>query len=168
VEIGELPNARITRLAGELDFGLAEGLVISGRDELYTRTPGDRRVVANVLMNELAAAGADPSAVDGEELGKLIEARDRIPREAFMKALAASGDPGFEADEYLGEELIADEAELDPVIDQVLSTHEEQANAYRAGKEGVLGFLVGQVMKETRGKANPRVVNERLREKLKA
>ena len=40
--------------------------------------------------------------------------------------------------------------------------------SFRAGKEGVLGFLVGQVMKETRGKANPRVVNERLREKLGA
>jgi Asp-tRNA(Asn)/Glu-tRNA(Gln) amidotransferase B subunit len=44
----------------------------------------------------------------------------------------------------------------------------EQAAAYRAGKDGLLGFLVGQVMKETRGKANPRVVNERLRERLKA
>jgi Asp-tRNA(Asn)/Glu-tRNA(Gln) amidotransferase B subunit len=40
--------------------------------------------------------------------------------------------------------------------------------AYRAGKEGLLGFFVGQVMKETEGKADPRVVNERVREKLKA
>jgi aspartyl-tRNA(Asn)/glutamyl-tRNA(Gln) amidotransferase subunit B len=166
--IGELPSARIRRLEAELDFGLAEGLVTGGRDELYGRTPGDRRSVANVLMNELAAAGVDPAAVKGKELGTLIEARDRIPREAFTNALAASADEGFKADDYLGETLIADESELDPVIDQVLAAHEEQAAAYRAGKEGVLGFLVGQVMKETRGKANPRVVNERLREKLKA
>jgi aspartyl-tRNA(Asn)/glutamyl-tRNA(Gln) amidotransferase subunit B len=166
VELGELPGARIRRLEAELDFGLAEELVTSGRDGLYERTPGDRRAVANVLMNELAAAGVDPSAVDGAELGKLIEARDRIPREAFTRALAASGDGRFQASDYLGETLIADESELDPVIDQVLAAHEEQAAAYRAGKEGLLGFLVGQVMKETRGKANPRVVNERLREKL--
>ena len=119
-------------------------------------------------MNDLAASGVDPAAVDGDELGKLIEARERIPREAFTKALAGSADAGFKADDYLGETLIADEAELDPVIDQVLAAHEEQAAAYRAGKEGLLGFLVGQVMKETRGKANPRVVNERLREKLEA
>jgi aspartyl-tRNA(Asn)/glutamyl-tRNA(Gln) amidotransferase subunit B len=165
-ELGELPGARIRRLEAELDFGLAEELVTSGRDGLYERTPGDRRAVANVLMNELAAAGVDPSAVDGAELGKLIEARDRIPRDAFTRALAASGDGGFQASDYLGETLIADESELDPVIDQVLAAHEEQAAAYRAGKEGLLGFLVGQVMKETRGKANPRVVNERLREKL--
>jgi aspartyl-tRNA(Asn)/glutamyl-tRNA(Gln) amidotransferase subunit B len=167
-ELGELPSARIRRLEAELDFGLAEGLVTSARDGLYERTPGDRRSVANVVMNELAAAGVDPAAVDGDELGKLIEARDRIPREAFTKALAESGGEGFEAEDYLGETLIADEAELDSVIDQVLAANVEQAAAYRAGKEGLLGFFVGQVMKETRGKANPRVVNERLREKLKA
>ena len=94
-EIGELPSARIRRLETELDFGLAEELVTSGRDDLYSRTPGERRAVANVLMNELTAAAVDPAAIDGEELGKLIEARDRIPREAFTKALAGSGDPGF-------------------------------------------------------------------------
>jgi len=167
-EVGELPGARIRRLESELDFGLADDLVTSGRDRLYERTPGDRRAVANVLMNDLAAAGVDPESVNGEELGRLIEARDRIPREAFTKALAESGRSGFRADAYLGETLIADETELDPVIDQVLAAHQEQAAAYRAGKEGVLGFLVGQVMKETGGKANPRIVNERLREKLKA
>jgi len=49
-----------------------------------------------------------------------------------------------------------------------LSENEQQVEAYRGGKEGLLGFFVGQVMKETGGKANPQVVNERLREKLKA
>jgi aspartyl-tRNA(Asn)/glutamyl-tRNA(Gln) amidotransferase subunit B len=166
--LAELPSARIRRLEAELDYSLAEGLVTGARDDLYARTPGDRRAVANVVMNELTAAGVDPAAVDGAELGKLIEARERIPRDAFTKALAASADDSFQAGDYLGETLIADEAELDPVIDQVLAAHEEQAAAYRAGKEGLLGFLVGQVMKETRGKANPRVVNERLREKLRA
>ncbi len=167
-EIGELPHQRIRRLAAELEFSFAEGLVTSGRDELYSRTPGDRRAVANVVMNELAAAGADPGAVDATELGKLIEARDRIPRDAFTKALAASGDPGFSAGDYLGEALIADTSELDPVIDRILAANQDQVAAYRAGKEGLLGFLVGQVMRETQGKANPRVVNERLREKLKS
>jgi len=167
-QIGELPHARIRRLEAELDFALAEGLVTSGRDGLYSRTPGERRTVANVVMNELAAAGADPGAVDADELAKLIEARDRIPRDAFTKALAASGDEGFSADDYLDEALIADVSELDPVIDTIIAANEEQVAAYRAGKEGLLGFLVGQVMRETQGKANPRVVNERLREKLKS
>jgi Asp-tRNA(Asn)/Glu-tRNA(Gln) amidotransferase B subunit len=50
----------------------------------------------------------------------------------------------------------------------VLSENEQQVAAYRGGKEGLLGFFVGQVMKETGGKANPKVVNDRLREKLSA
>jgi Asp-tRNA(Asn)/Glu-tRNA(Gln) amidotransferase B subunit len=143
--------------------------VTGGRDELYARTPGEpRRTVANVLMNELAAAEVDPADVKGEELGRLIGARQRIPRETFTKALAASADVDFDADAYLGDALIGDAAELDPVIERVMTAHEEQVAAYRAGKEGLLGFLVGQVMRETQGKANPRIVNERLRERLKA
>ena len=58
--------------------------------------------------------------------------------------------------------------ELDPVIDRILSENEAQVAAYRGGKDGLLGYFVGQVMKETGGKASPQVVNERLREKLKA
>jgi aspartyl-tRNA(Asn)/glutamyl-tRNA(Gln) amidotransferase subunit B len=167
-DIGELPGARIRRLEAELDFDLAYGLVTSGRDGLYARVPGeDRRAVANVLMNQFAAAGVDPSGVDGEELGKLIAARERIPRAAFTEALAASGNGDFSADRYLAETTISDTSELDPVLERVLAANEEQVASFKAGKEGVLGFLVGQVMKETRGKADPRVVNERLREKLR-
>ena len=54
------------------------------------------------------------------------------------------------------------------MIDRILSENEGQVAAYRNGKEGLLGFFVGQVMRETQGKANPKVVNERLREKLSA
>jgi Asp-tRNA(Asn)/Glu-tRNA(Gln) amidotransferase B subunit len=124
--------------------------------------------VANVLMNELAAAGVDPATVNGEELGKVIAQRAEIPQAAFAEALAASGSDGFSAETYLAETAIADVGELDPVIDRVLSENEQQVEAYRGGKEGLLGFFVGQVMKETGGKANPQVVNERLRERLKA
>jgi aspartyl-tRNA(Asn)/glutamyl-tRNA(Gln) amidotransferase subunit B len=167
-DIGELPAARIRRFEAEVGFDLAEGLVTSGRDELYERVSGDRRAVANVLMNQLAGTGVDPESVNGSELGKLIAERDRIPRAAFSEALARSGDSGFNADDYLGETAISDASELDPVIDSVLAANEEQVATFRAGKQGVLGFLVGQVMKETGGKADPRVVNERLREKLGA
>ena len=167
-DIGELPSARIRRFEPEVGFDLAEGLVASGRDELYERVSGDRRAVANVLMNQLAGTGVDPESVNGSELGKLIAERERIPRAAFTEALAHSGDPGFKADDYLAETAISDASELDPVIDSVLAANEEQVATFRAGKQGVLGFLVGQVMKETGGKADPRVVNERLREKLGA
>jgi aspartyl-tRNA(Asn)/glutamyl-tRNA(Gln) amidotransferase subunit B len=166
-ELPEAPAARIRRLQQEVGFPLAEGLVTSGRDSLYSSVPGDRAGVANVVMNELAALGLDPAAVNAQELGKVIERRGEIPRAAFDEALAASASAGFSAERYLAETSIADTGELDPVIDRILNANEQNVAAYRAGKEGLLGFFVGQVMKETGGKANPKIVNDRLREKLR-
>jgi aspartyl-tRNA(Asn)/glutamyl-tRNA(Gln) amidotransferase subunit B len=162
----ELPAERIRRLASELGFETAEGLVTSGRDRLYERVGGDRREVANVLMNQFAATGVDPAAVDADELAKLIEARDRIPRQAFSDALAASGGEGFSAETYLGDGQISDEGDLEPLVDQVLAANPGQVESYRGGKEGLLGFFVGAVMKETEGRANPKLVSELLRKKL--
>jgi aspartyl-tRNA(Asn)/glutamyl-tRNA(Gln) amidotransferase subunit B len=167
-EIGELPAARIRRLEAEVGFDLAEGLVSGGRDRLFEEVPGDKRAVANVLMNQFAALNIDPAQVNAAELGKLIEARETIPRATFDEALAASGNGDFSAKRYLGEATISDVSELDPVIDRVIAANEAQVASFKAGKEGVLGYLVGQVMRETQGKANPKIVNQRLREKLGA
>jgi aspartyl-tRNA(Asn)/glutamyl-tRNA(Gln) amidotransferase subunit B len=166
-EVPEPPAARIRRLESEVGFAVAEALVTSGRDELFLRTPGDREAVANVLMNELAATGVDPAQVNGDELGKVIAVRAEIPRAAFAEALAASASPDFSADRYVGERVVADVSELDPLIDEVLAEHPEQVAVFRGGKEGLLGFFVGQVMSRTNGKADPKIVNERLREKLR-
>jgi aspartyl-tRNA(Asn)/glutamyl-tRNA(Gln) amidotransferase subunit B len=167
-ELPHLPGERIRRLADEVGFEIAEGLVTSGRDGLFEKVPGDRREVANVLMNQFAATGVDPAAVNADELAKLIEARDRIPRQAFTEALAASGDEGFSAESYLGDGQITEAGDLEPLVDQILAANPQQVESYRAGKEGLLGFFVGQVMKETEGRANPKLVNELLREKLKS
>jgi aspartyl-tRNA(Asn)/glutamyl-tRNA(Gln) amidotransferase subunit B len=167
-ELPELPGARVLRLAADLEHDLALDLVTSGRDALYERVPGVRRAVANVLMNQFAAAGVDPASVNAEELGKLIEARSRIPRDRLIEALAASGDPGFSAETYLGDGLVGDTSELAPIVDRILEANPGQVESYRGGKEGLLGFFVGQVMRETQGKADPKVVNELLREKLGA
>jgi aspartyl-tRNA(Asn)/glutamyl-tRNA(Gln) amidotransferase subunit B len=165
-ELPELPGARIRRLEAELDFETALGLVTSGRDRLYERTAGDRRAVANVLMNQLAGAGVDPDAVNADELGRLIEARERIPRATFAEALAKAAEPGFSADPYLSRVAVVDTAALEPVVDRVLAANPGQVEAYRGGKEGLLGFFVGQVMRETDGQADPKVVSGLLREKL--
>src|SRR4029453_17853412 len=71
-EVPELPGARIRRLEAGIGFALAEGLVARGRDSLYERVAGDRRAVANVIMNQLAGAGVDPGAVDTGELAKPV------------------------------------------------------------------------------------------------
>ena len=62
---------------------------------------------------------------------------------------------------------LGDEDALVPAIDAVLAANPEQVETYRGGKEGVLGFFVGQVMRETQGQADPKVVSRLLREKLR-
>ena len=166
-ELPDLPADRIRRIADEVGFETAEGLVTSGRDRLYDAVGGDRRDVANVLMNQFAGTGVDPARVNSDELAKLIEARDRIPRQAFTEALAASGDEGFSAESYLADGQITDTSELESLVDQVLAENPQQVEDYRGGKEGLLGFFVGQVMRQTEGRASPQLVNELLREKLK-
>jgi Asp-tRNA(Asn)/Glu-tRNA(Gln) amidotransferase B subunit len=96
----------------------------------------------------------------------LIEARATIPRESVARALTESADPEFRAETYLGDTLMADTAELEPLVDRVLADNPSQVAAYKGGKEGLLGFFVGQVMKQTQGKADPKVVNDLLRKKL--
>ena len=123
----------------------------------------DPKEAANVLANQFVAAGIDPGAVDGVELAKLVSARADIPRAAFDEALAKVGQPGFSTDPYLEQKLVADTAELDPIIERIIQANAAQAEQYRGGKQGLLGFFVGQVMKETGGAADPRVVNERVR-----
>jgi Asp-tRNA(Asn)/Glu-tRNA(Gln) amidotransferase B subunit len=80
--------------------------------------------------------------------------------------LAESADPEFKAEAYLQEALVADTSELEPLVDRILADNPGQVAAYKGGKQGLLGFFVGQVMKETQGRADPKVVNELLRRKL--
>jgi aspartyl-tRNA(Asn)/glutamyl-tRNA(Gln) amidotransferase subunit B len=112
-------------------------------------------------MNQSIPAGADLG-----ELVKVAKAAKELTREALSGAVAASADAGFSADAYLGQRAVSDTGELEPLVDAVLAAHPGQVEAYRGGKDGLLGFFVGQVMKETGGRANPKVVNELLREKL--
>jgi aspartyl-tRNA(Asn)/glutamyl-tRNA(Gln) amidotransferase subunit B len=165
-EIGELPGARIDRIAETLSFYDADVLVTGGLDRLWSDVVGagaDPKEAANVLANQFVATGVDPEAVDARELAKLVAARAEIPRAAFDEALARAGEPGFNAEPYLERRVVADPTELDPVIERILADNPNQVEQYRSGKQGLLGFFVGQVMKETGGTADPRVVNERLR-----
>jgi aspartyl-tRNA(Asn)/glutamyl-tRNA(Gln) amidotransferase subunit B len=167
--IGELPGARILRIADALSFYDADVLVTGGLDRLWSdvvAAGADAKEAANVLANAFVATGVSPDAVDASELAKLVSARAEIPRAAFDEALSHVGDDGFQAAPYLEQKVVADASELDPVIDRIIEANPGQAEQYRGGKHGLLGFFVGQVMKETGGKADPRVVNERVREKL--
>jgi aspartyl-tRNA(Asn)/glutamyl-tRNA(Gln) amidotransferase subunit B len=168
-EIGELPGARIRRIADTLSFYDADVLVTGGLDRLWSdlvAVGADAKEAANVLANQFVATGISPDAVDAGELAKLVSARSGIPRGAFDEALAQVGEPGFSAAPFLEQKVVADASELDPVIERIIASNPGQAEQFRNGKDGLLGFFVGQVMKETGGKADPRVVNERVRELL--
>ncbi len=171
-ELPELPGTRIRRFEREYELPFYDAEVLNGSAalaSLYERVAldgVDAKAASNVLMNDFVATGVDPSIVNAEELAKVIAARATIPRATFSRALAESGDPEFKADTYLGDALVADTSELEPLVDRILAENPGQVAAYKAGKQGLLGFFVGQVMKETQGKADPKVVNELLRRKL--
>jgi aspartyl-tRNA(Asn)/glutamyl-tRNA(Gln) amidotransferase subunit B len=170
-ELPELPGLRIVRLRDELGAATAQTLVTGGLDTLWAATRdagGEPVATANVIANQLVGAGVDPARVDPVELEKLVSARDVIPRKTFDEAIAHAGDDAFRAESYLAQRAVADTAELEPIVDEVLAANAENVEAYRAGKAGLLGFFVGQVMKATNGQADARVVNELVREKLEA
>ena len=113
------------------------------------------REAFNFAMNQPIPAGANLA-----ELAKVARAAKDLTREALSAAVAASADDGFTADDYLAQTAVSDTSELEPLVEAVLAANPGQVEAYRGGKEGLLGFFVGQVMKETGGKANPKVVND--------
>jgi len=173
-EVPELPGVRIRRFEKQYELSYYDADVLNGSAglaALYEQVALegiDAKAASNVLMNDFVATGVDPAAVDGGELGKLIAARATIPRETFTRALSESADPEFRAETYLGDTLVVDTAELEPLVERILAGNPGQVAAYKGGKEGLLGFFVGQVMAETQGKADPKVVNELLRKKLAA
>jgi aspartyl-tRNA(Asn)/glutamyl-tRNA(Gln) amidotransferase subunit B len=163
-ELGELPGARIKRLTVDLGFAVAEELVMTGKDrkaEALAREGVEWRVAGNVAMNQ-----PDFLPENAHALAKILQAN--VTRDAVSAAFAAGTTTIISAADYLAQTAVSDEGELGPVIDGVLAANPEQVATYRGGKEGVLGFLVGQVMKETGGKADAKVVNRLLREKLQA
>jgi aspartyl-tRNA(Asn)/glutamyl-tRNA(Gln) amidotransferase subunit B len=163
-ELPELPADVIRSRAEALGVEDAWALVTTGREDAYAGLVAadvSPRDAFNFAMNQPIPAGADLA-----ELAKVAKAARKLTREALQAAVGASAETGFSADAYLGEVAITDAAELEPLIDAVIAASPGQVEAYRGGKDGLLGFFVGQVMKETGGKANPKVVSELLREKL--
>jgi aspartyl-tRNA(Asn)/glutamyl-tRNA(Gln) amidotransferase subunit B len=162
-QVPELPVARIERLAGELGLASATELVATG-NEWKAQALGaegvELKAAAAIAMNR-----EDFLPENAGALAQIVQAN--VTREALDAAFAAAAEAPIDAQDYLSQVAVADEDELVPVIDAVIAAHPEQAETYRGGKEGVLGFFVGQVMRETQGKADPKVVNQLLQEKLR-
>ena len=162
-EIPERPAERIRRLAPELGFASAAELVTTENEwkaEALAAEGVEWKAAAALAMNR-----GDFLPENAAALARIVQAN--VTREALDEAFAAAADGPIEADDYLARTAVGDEDELAPVLESVIAAHPEQVETYRGGKEGVLGFLVGQVMRETGGKADPRVVNRLLAERLR-
>jgi aspartyl-tRNA(Asn)/glutamyl-tRNA(Gln) amidotransferase subunit B len=159
----ELPGARIAALAEHVGVESAWELVTTGNDAKAKSLAAhgvEWKAAAAVAMNR-----GDFLPENAEALAQIVQAN--VTREALDEAFAQAATARIDAETYLAQTALGDESELGPVIDAILAANPGQVETYRGGKEGVLGFFVGQVMRETQGKADPKVVNRLLREKLK-
>jgi aspartyl-tRNA(Asn)/glutamyl-tRNA(Gln) amidotransferase subunit B len=162
-ELPERPGDRIRRYAEAMDFERALELVLTGNERKATLLAD-----AGLPWPEAAALAMNRGDFLPENAGALAAVvQANVTREALDEAFAAASVGPIEAESYLSRTAVGDEDELAPVIDAVLAANPGQVETYRGGKEGVLGFFVGQVMRETQGKADPKVVNRLLLEKLK-
>jgi aspartyl-tRNA(Asn)/glutamyl-tRNA(Gln) amidotransferase subunit B len=163
-QVPELPVARIGKLADALGPDSAAELVATGNEwkaQALAAEGVELKAAAAIAMNR-----EDFLPENAGALAQIMQAN--VTREALDEAFAAAAAGPITAEDYLARAAVADEDALAPVIDAVLAANPDQVETYRGGKEGVLGFFVGQVMRETQGKADPKVVNQLLQEKLRS
>lgn len=184
-ELPELPDAKRDRIERAFGVKRADAEQLAGDpvtaaffEEAAAGLSGKAaQTVANLVVNELAAylkasgvalgeSGIAPAQV--ASLAKLL-ASDAISSNqahGVFEAMAESGDdPGKIVDER-GMRQVSDAGALQPIVDEVLAACADQAQQYRDGNQKVIGFLVGQCMKASRGKGNPKLFNELLRASL--
>jgi aspartyl-tRNA(Asn)/glutamyl-tRNA(Gln) amidotransferase subunit B len=183
----ELPDAKRERFVSEHGITPYDAEVLTASKDLaayYEATVAvhdNAKSVANWVTNDIIrianerAEESEPDFLDlpvaPEALGKLVALIDegtisgKIAKTVFEKMVESGDDPAAIVEkEGLVQE--SDEGKLGTLIDEVMAANEDKVEQFRGGKDKVLGFFVGQVMKQTGGKANPQVVNKLLREKL--
>ena len=180
----ELPDAKKTRFAKE--FGLNDydaSVLTNNRDmadyfECVAKSSGDAKLAANWVAGELQALlkknnwEIKESPIQADRLATLIaRIKDntisgKIAKTVFEAMIKDSSNVD-DIIEAKGLKQITDIGEIAKLVNEIIANNPEQVEQFREGKEQVLGYLVGQAMKLSRGKANPSQVNQILREKLK-
>jgi len=182
-EMPELPAQKRHRFIS--DYGLreydAEVLTASRPMAEYyehvAEVSGDPKTAANWVIGDLSgalnAAGKDvtESPITAKSLGELValinkgELSGKLAKDIFPK-MFETGEPPAVIMDREGLRQNSDTGALEKIVDDVLAANGKQVEQYRSGKTTVMGFLVGQVMKASRGQANPGIVNEILKKKL--
>ncbi len=181
-DIPELPDAKRARFVSEYGIGESEALqLVENRETaVYFETLAagrDRKLAVNWMLTELFGAlnkaGMDLAncPVSAESLGGLIDlisddtVSGRIAKDVFVK-MFETGAEAAAIVETRGLRQIADSGAIASLVDDTLAANQDKVSEFRAGKDKLFGFFVGQVMKRSRGKANPQMVNQLLRERL--
>ena len=178
----ELPDVKKARFVSV--YGLSPedaGVLVAERATalFFERVAAGRdpKMAANWVMGDLFGAlnrlglGIERSPISAAQLGALIDLiadgtiSGRLAKEVFAEMIASSADPAAIV-EAKGMRQVTDEGAIAAAIDAVLAAHADKVSEYRAGRDKLYGFFVGQVMRATQGKANPALVNELLKKKL--
>ncbi|MCF6093971.1 Asp-tRNA(Asn)/Glu-tRNA(Gln) amidotransferase subunit GatB [Microaerobacter geothermalis] len=182
--IPELPDERKLRYTKE--YGLPDydasvltaSKVISDFFEQAVKTGAEAKLVSNWMMGDvLGYLNANELEIKDvkltpEGLGKMIQMVEKgtistkIAKTVFKEMMETGKDPEVIVKEQ-GLVQISDEGALRKIVEEVLEQNPQSIEDYKAGKERAIGYLVGQVMKQTKGKANPQMVNQLLKEGLK-
>ncbi len=179
----ELPEEKEKRYISEIGLDESEAKIISSSkamanifEEASTKTD-DLKLVAKWLVGDVSALlnkdniEIDESNLSAENFGKLIQriSDNTISGKIAKSVLEEIWENGEDVDQIIkskGLVQIQDESLLEEIAQKVIDANPNQVNAYKNGKEKLFGFFVGQVMKETQGKANPKSVNEILKKIL--
>ncbi|MGM0412175.1 MAG: Asp-tRNA(Asn)/Glu-tRNA(Gln) amidotransferase subunit GatB [Pseudomonadota bacterium] len=183
-DLPELPDAKRDRFMADYGLSRYDATVLTDTraladyyEAVVASVGEDPKLCANWVTGELAAAmnrddlDITESPVSAEGLAGLLRRiqdetiSGKIAKEVFEAMWAGEGDADTVI-EARGLKQITDTSAIDAVIDEVMAANPEQVEAYRGGKDKLMGFFVGQVMKASGGKANPQQVNDRLKEKL--
>jgi aspartyl-tRNA(Asn)/glutamyl-tRNA(Gln) amidotransferase subunit B len=183
-ELPELPDVKKARFKKEHELPEQDAAVLTASKELadYFESCVARfaqpKMVSNWIMVELLRElkrddrEIDQCPVTPEALGDLLRTLEegvisgKIAKTVFEE-MYATGKPPEDIIEERGLRQVTDKSEIGKVIDTVLAAHPKEIEEFRAGKDKLLGFFIGQVMKQTRGQANPQIVNEILQDKLR-
>ena len=129
-------------------------------------------IVANEVARELKEKEVHELLFNASDVAKLVQMLDddtisnKIAKEVFEE-MAKSGEDPKRIVEAKGLVQISDASVIEPIIDEIIAKNPDNVEKFRAGNTNLLGFFVGQVLKATGGKANPKVVNELVAQKLK-
>ncbi len=179
----ELPDAKRARFVKELGLTAYDAAVICENKETAdffekAAKGHDAKKVANWLMGDFFAMLNEKklelkdSPVSAENLGKLVELitsnviNGKTAKDVFAIMAETGGDPEKIVEEK-GLKQVTDTGAIEALVDEVIASAPDNVAAYKAGKNNLLGWFVGQVMKKSQGKANPAIVNKMIAEKLK-